>query len=291
MGLEVFTLKSLEKSVSKEMQQHAIKALENGKVLYFPHMPFKLKQSEKCFLSPTKTDPKSKNISFDLRTGKVGGTTCQGEEALRLQEMMKRYADYSRHLMHELFPEYIPHMIQARTSYRPVETAGRQSSYRKDDTRLHVDAFPSSPTKGQRILRMFTNVNPYGKPRVWRLGEPFADVVSKMAPKVSTPLPGLASLLKMLKITKDYRTLYDHYMLHMHDLMKGDLEYQKNVPQMEVKFPPGSTWIVYTDQVSHAAMSGQFMFTQDWNVPEGALHDQSTSPLRVLEKFLNKTLV
>lgn len=291
MGLEVFTLKSLEKPVSKEMRQHAIKALENGNVLFFPQMPFKLKQSEKCFLSPSKTDPKSKNISYDIRTGKVKGANCQGEEAQRLQEMMKRYADYSRHLMHELFPQYIPHLVQARASYRPVETAGRQTSYRKDDTRLHVDAFPSAPTKGCRIMRMFTNVNPHGKPRVWRIGEPFEDVVKKMAPRVSLPLPGLATLLKMLKITKDYRTLYDHYMLHIHDLMKGDLEYQKTVPQIEVKFPPGSTWITYSDQVSHAAMSGQFMFAQDWQIPVEGLQDQSTAPLRVLEKFLKRPLI
>lgn len=291
MVLEAFTLKSLDRPISKEMQQHAIKALENGKVLFFPHLPFKLKQSEKCFLSPKITDPKSKNVSYDMRTGRVGGSLCKDEEAQRLKEMMKRYAAYSRHLMHELFPEYVPHLIQARTSYRPVETAGRQTSYRKDDTRLHVDAFPSAPTKGQRILRVFTNVNPYGKPRVWRLGEPFPDVVSKMAPKVSAPLPGLAYLLKMLKITKDYRTLYDHYMLHMHDLMKGDLEYQKKVPQTEVKFPPGSTWIVLTDQVSHAAMSGQFLFAQDFNLPEHGLQNPETAPLRVLEKFLNRPMV
>lgn len=291
MVLEVFNLKSLDKPISKEMQQAAISALENGKVLFFPNFPFKLKQAEKCFLSPKKADPKSKNISYDIRTDRLGGTVCQGEEAKRLQEMMKRYAAHTRHLMFQLFPEYREYLVQARTSYRPVEASGRPSSYRKDDTRLHVDAFPATPTKGTRILRVFTNVNPHGKPRVWRLGESFPDVVSKMARKASAPLPGLAHVMKLLRITKDYRTLYDHYMLKMHDMMKGDLEYQKNVPQMEVQFPPDSTWMVYSDQVSHAAMSGQFMFTQDFNLPVHGLQNQATSPLRVLEKFLNRSLI
>ena len=61
---------------------------------------------------------------------------------------------------------------------------------------------------------------------------------------------------KTLHITKDYRSLYDHYMMYMHDMMKADKEYQKTVSQHEIHFPPGSTWIVDTDQASHAALSG-----------------------------------
>lgn len=289
--LETINLESVDGTISKEMQQNAIKALEGGKVLFFPQLPFKLKQSELCFLSPTKVDPKSKNISYDIRTGKVGGTICQGEEAKLLNEMMHRYATQSRRLLENLFPSYIPHLIQARTSYRPVEASGRPQSYRKDDTRLHVDAFPATPTKGQRIMRVFTNVNPDGKPRVWRVGEPFPDLVDRMAPKINAPFPGLSYLLKALKITKDYRTLYDHYMLQMHDRMKGDLDYQKSVQQLEVKFPPGSTWIVYSDQVSHAAMSGQYLFEQTFHMPVNGLQDPSTAPLCVLEKFLKRPLV
>lgn len=289
--LQTVDLKSMDRSISAQMQQMAVKGLEGGKVVYFPQLSFRLSTAERCFLSPDKVDPKSKNISYDIRQDRIGGSTCEGAEAQRLKLMMHRYALYSKQLMDQLFPGYATHLIQARTSFRPVEAAGRVSSYRKDDTRLHVDAFPASPVKGQRILRVFSNVNPHGKPRVWRVGEPFADVVERIAPRVRSQIPGLACLLKALRITKDIRTPYDHYMLQIHDTMKGDLKYQKEVEQIEVRFPSGCTWIVFSDQVSHAAMSGQHLFEQTFHLPVHGMQDPETSPLRVLEKHFKRKLL
>ena len=138
---------------------------------------------------------------------------------------------------------------------------------------------------------MFNNINPEGKPRVWRLGEPFGDVVSKFLPMSKEPWPGMSTIYKLLGITKDYRTLYDHHMLNMHDTMKGDMRYQKEVSQEEVHFPPGSTWMVYTDQVSHAAMSGQHVLEQTFHMPVQGLKDEETAPVRVLERAMKKVLV
>lgn len=289
--LKTIEINSYDAPISAETQQLAINALENGHVLYFPSLPFKLSAEELSFLSPDKVAPKSKNISYDLRTDLLGGSSCQGEEAKKLKEMVKRYALQSRKFMDLLFPKYIPYLQQARTSFRPVEALGRKMSYRKDDRLLHVDSFPANPVKGHRILRFFTNVNPNGKPRVWRLGEPFPDVVNKFATRAKKPFPGLASLLKAFKITKDYRTLYDHYMLQIHDTMKGDQMYQKNVPAQEILFPPGCTWIVYSDQVSHAAMSGQHLFEQTFHLPPEAMQNPERTPLKVLEKFFQTKLI
>jgi 3-deoxy-D-manno-oct-2-ulosonic acid (Kdo) hydroxylase len=289
--LETIDLASWEAEISSSLKQKAIQSLENGKVLYFPSLAFPIKNSEKPLLSPDKTDPKSKNISFDKVSGKLNGAQCSDEEALMMKEMIKRYSNCSRALLERLLPSYIPHITQARTSFRPVEIAGRKSSYRKDDTLLHVDSFPATPMKGQRIMRFFTNINPGSKPRVWRVGEPFSDVVQKMAPRTTSLFPGFSFLLKTLKITKDYRTAYDHYMLQIHNHMKGDQKYQQEVPQEEILFMPGDTWIVYTDQVSHAAMSGQHVLEQTFYLPSMAMQNQTTTPLAVLEKYFKKKLV
>ncbi len=204
--------------------------------------------------------------------------------------MMQRYAITSRSFLEKLIPHYTPHLIQARTSFRPVEIFGRKSSYRKDDSLLHVDSFPSNPTKGRRILRVFTNINCQGKPRIWRVGEPLENVIAQFLPRTSAPIWGVSALLKLLGITKDYRTPYDHYMLQIHNAMKGDVSYQKDVSQEEIHFPPGCSWIVYTDQVSHAAKSGCDVLEQTFHLPPYALKRESTAPLRVIEKLLNKTL-
>src|SRR3546814_5569584 len=78
-----------------------------------------------------------------------------------------------------------------------------------------VDAFPSVPNHGNRILRVFSNINPHGKSRIWRLGEPFEEVAKRFLPQIRMPLKATSILLKALNITKSKRTLYDHYMLKM----------------------------------------------------------------------------
>src|SRR5260364_180195 len=168
-------------------------------------------------------------------------------------------------------------------SYRPLEIQGRKTSLRKDDTSLHVDAFPSSPNQGKRILRLFCNINPNRQDRVWRIGESFTDVARHFLPQIQSPVPGSARLLQMLGITKSCRTLYDHFMLQLHDLMKRDNAYQQNVRATEIRFPAGSSWIVQTDHVSHAALSGQYLLEQTFYLPVEAMACPEKSPLRILE--------
>ena len=69
---------------------------------------------------------------------------------------MEDFAAATTRLVCDLFPSYAANLERARTSYRPVEIAGRQYSRLKDDTLLHIDAFPSTPTRGRRILRLFS---------------------------------------------------------------------------------------------------------------------------------------
>lgn len=288
--LETLDVHSFDKALPNEIKQKAIHALEQGKVIYFPKLSFLLNADELQFLSPHIVAPSSKNISYDIHQDKMGGSSCQGTDAQKLKEMIRRFALQSRSFIDQLFPSYTSHLNQARTSFRPVEIAGRVSSYRKDDTLLHVDSFPATPVKGRRILRFFTNVNPHGHPRVWKLGEPFANVVQKFGKKLKKPLPGLSWLLKTLRITKDYRSLYDHYMMHLHDQMKADQNYQQTVTQYEISFPSGSSWAVFTDQASHAALSGQHVLEQTWYLPVTALNNPETSPLHTLERFYGSKL-
>jgi len=289
--LETLDIESFNDIILKDFQKRATLALESGKAIFLPKLSFSLNSQELSFLDPKIVDPKSKNISFDKKKDSLSGTLCQGEDAQKLKEMMKRYSLQTEQFMHTLFPSYKKNLIQARTSFRPIQASGRIQSYKKDDTRLHVDAFPSKPTHGERIIRFFSNVNQEGKPRAWRLGEPFPEVVKKMAPRTSKPILGLRTLLQAFKITKSYRTLYDHYMLQIHDAMKADLDYQRQVPQKDILFAAGSSWIVYSDQASHAAMSGQHMFEQTFHLPVQGMEDPNKSPLKVLESYFGKKLI
>jgi hypothetical protein len=72
--------------------------------------------------------------------------------------------------------------------------------------------------------------------------------------------------------------------------MKRDQGYQAEAEQVKLEFPAGSTWLAFTDQVSHAAMRGQYQLEQTFLLDINRLHDQSTAPLRVLEKLMGRKL-
>lgn len=279
---------------SKDTQAAALSSLEKGKILLFPNLIFPFSLQEKFLFSPHIADKKNKNVSFLLhRPHELKGIHPHFKSSHPLlSNLLMRYAKNTIFLIQQLLPRYANFLTVARTSFRPVEIKNRYvASYRKDDKRLHVDAFPSSPNQGSRILRVFCNVNPHNQARIWRIGEPFEVVAKKFLPRIASPLPGLARILQSLRITKSYRTPYDHYMLHLHDYMKKDATYQKEAAQEEIHFSAGSSWIVQTDDVSHAAMEGQYVLEQTFHLPVSAMQRPEFSPLAVLEKLLNRSLI
>jgi hypothetical protein len=104
------------------------------------------------------------------------------------------------------------------------------------------------------------------------------------------PFPGSSVVLALLRVTKTPRTAYDALMLQVHDAMKADDDFQRTSPQTTVDFPAGSTWIAFTDQVSHAATAGQYQLEQTFLLPVDAMLDESRSPLRILERLKGRRL-
>jgi hypothetical protein len=271
---------------------HGVEAeVELGRVLEFPQLAFELRDSERRFLDPKWADGKAKNITLRAGTGELRGASGTPADQAALKAMVTRYRDHADALVQRLFPHYHGALRFGHTTYRPVAVEGRPTSWRQDDTRLHVDAFPSNPTRGVRLLRVFHNLNPHGVPRHWRVGEPFEPFAQRFLPATRPALPGSAWTLRALGITKARRTPYDHLMLQLHDRVKADLGYQREAPQREVNFAPGTTWVVFSDQVLHAALGGQYMLEQTIYLDVDRQRHPQTSPLRVLERLTGKTLV
>src|ERR1700740_1362450 len=65
-------------------------------------------------------------------------------------------------------------------SFRPLEEQGRDLSLHKRNDLLHVDAFRLRPTRGGRILRVFTHLHAK-KPRGWYALGDFGYVAEKYA--------------------------------------------------------------------------------------------------------------
>jgi hypothetical protein len=259
-------------------------------VICFSKLAFELGEHERTLLSPSVADGKAKNVSLDPGNDSLKGVAADAEQG-HLQAMMKRFASDSARLVGDLFPQYASGLELARTSYRPAEISGRQYSPLKDDRLLHVDAFPSTPTRGRRILRLFANISPGGKARIWRVGEPFEGFARKFLPSLRRPNALAAWLLHTVGATHSRRSAYDQLMLGLHDGAKRDADYQKNAPQVEIAFPPGTSWMCYTDEVLHAALAGQYALEQTFYLDIASMVDPTRSPLRVLDRITGQSLV
>ena len=287
---EILTLDldSFRPPLAPGVQDAAVRTIEGGGVVVLPHVNFKLSEAEQRFLSAAWSDGRAKNVSLD--GDRLKGARGTAGDLADLKAMVARFAADAADLVVTLFPRYAPYVKRARTSYRPQPAVGRNVSWRKDDSRLHVDAFPSRPNRGERILRAFTNLNP-AEPRVWRVGETFETMAKTLLPRIRAPLPGSAALLAALYVTKGWRSEYDHLMLCLHDRAKEDMEYQRNCAQKVVAMAPGTTWLCFSDQVMHAAVSGQYMLEQTIHLPVSALYDQERAPLAILRRLTGRTLV
>ncbi len=264
-------------------------ALEAGKVLYFPRPGFELLPQEQPLLRADIRDPGTRNISLDVH-GRLKGAAGDAATQALLAAMIGRFREQAQGLIGALLPHYVPLLRMAPTSYRPAQVETRAQSWRADDRRLHVDSFPSRPNYRERLLRVFANVNPHGIPRVWRVGEPFETVARTFLPKAKPYSAWQAKALRALRVTKSLRSEYDHLMLQLHDGMKRDSVYQQQSRQETMPFPAGAVWVCFSDQTSHAVMSGQYMLEQTLHLPPGSEYDPSASPLAILTRMQGRRL-
>ena len=265
-------------------------AVEAGKVLYFPRLGFAVQPEEQALLREDTLAPKSRNVSLGA-DGVLKGAAGSAQDQQALAAMVGRFRQQALQLVDDLLPEYKGQLRVAPTSFRPKQVETRAQSVRADDQRMHVDAFPSRPSYGERLLRVFTNLNPHGVPRVWRVGEDFETIARRFLPQAKPYRLWQAKLLNAVHATKSLRSEYDHLMLQLHDLMKFDEQYQKNGTQVTVPFPPGSVWVCFSDQATHAVMSGQFMMEQTLYLPPGKEVDPQASPLAILTRLVGRPLV
>lgn len=290
MSGSLLTFELADWSAADALDAAAISALEAGGVLYFPRLGFPLSPHEQQrLLDPALLAPRVRNISLDGH-GALKGVAGGGEAEQTAAAMLGRYRAQARQLIERLLPHYASALRLAPTSFRPREVQTRRQSWRADDRRLHVDAFPTRPNHGERILRVFCNVNPRQAPRVWRIGGPFEDVARRFLPRLKPYSARQARWLHRLRVTKSLRGEYDHLMLQLHDAMKSDLGWQRDSPQRTVPFAAGSTWICFSDQTAHAVMSGQYLLEQTLHLQPAQQYEPDASPLAVLRRLTGRTL-
>lgn len=265
--------------------------LEHGKVLFSSLAPLDFPQTDVDFLLSQKQTGSRfhKNVSYRPAADLLKGDDAAGSDRERLHAIMRTFSQQVTGFVSKYLAPYSGKFKLDYASYRPLEEQGRDLPIHKRNDLLHVDAFPTRPTRGARILRVFLNINP-AVSRVWNVGEPFHEFFPKISgtrqlnpPHRNAASAAVASFVSKLGLPVADRSRYDAYMLYLHDWLKENEDFQKNSPKFELKFPPGCFWMVYTDGVPHAAMSGQFALEQTFIIPVQALVSPEAAPVRVLE--------
>jgi len=272
--------------------------LERGKILSFGKPPFTLTEEERDFLVSSRPGDSRlhKNVSYRPVPDVLRGFSDGQENARRMHRLLRDYSRRAREFVSQFLAPYAGHLRLDYASFRPLEEAGRDLPLHKKNDLLHVDAFPTRPTRGGRILRVFTNVNPT-RNREWFVSDPFPLLAERYA--VQAGIQGVAAtrvggqlkrLMRRLGLPVTDRSPYDRFMLRFHDFLKENAVYQESCKKVRLEFPPMTTWLVFTDGVAHAVLSGQYAIEQTFVVPVESLVSPEHAPIRVLESTWGQTL-
>jgi hypothetical protein len=285
---------------SAEFRAHQLcRELELGNIVFLPRSPIAIPAEDRELLLGRKQSRSAYHKNIAYRPAEDHITGLDASEQQQVERLKRILCDYSRRSVEFLSQFLSPYAGKWKldyASFRPIEEEGRPARLHARNDLLHFDSFPTRPTNGARILRFFTNINPTEN-RVWLTSETFeafGPSIAKAAGVLTAyrnPLTrALRSAARVLRIPGATRPPYDELMRHCHDAMKENETFQQNSPKHRWEFPPNSSWMVCTDCVSHAVLSGQYALEQTFLIPQSVLLEPQRSPLAILQSLAGRPL-
>jgi hypothetical protein len=276
--------------------------LENGRIVCFPDCPIELPvQADLEFMRQEM--PKhlaSKNISFHPEAGKIIGIKGDRDIVERTQRILKEHNGRVQAFLTRVMPTLTRNWQVGTASFRPLQERGRDLPAHASNELVHVDAGAYGATHGDGIIRFFVNVNP-AEDRVWVTKGAFADLYQRfgtqagVAPRNGADMAegaldklrtsvthGLAAVVPAAKLLDS--SPYDRVMRRFHNFMKDTPAFQ-STPEghREFRFKPFQAWMVFTDRVSHACLSGQHAFVDTFVVRLGSCRLPQMAPINILK--------
>ena len=279
-------------------------ALESNHIVFFPRCPIRL--PDEATLSYLRGDLparlKLKNISYHPEADRIAGLDADAETSERLTGILRDHLAQVSAFLHERIAHLTADWTIGTCSFRPIQERGRNLKPHASNELVHVDAGAYGATDGDRILRFFVNFSD-SEDRVWATKGPIEDLLdrfgreaglvdelgrlrvrlTKSAPDraLSGLVTGLARVNPLARVLDT--TPYDRAMRRLHNYMKDDTAFREDLRGYEqIRFPPNSAWMVFTDSVSHASVSGQFAFVTTIIIPRRNMKRPQFAPFNVL---------
>lgn len=277
------------------------KKLEQGEVLHFPECPFPLPTGDdRTFLCGQRIGGLGhKNITFDPEAARVTGFRFESrDQANRLGDLLADFSRNATRWLAETFPEYAGGWRLDRATLRSEEEATRRVRMTARDDLLHIDAFPTRPSRGYRILRVYVNINETD-PRVCVTSDRFADLLDRFGHEVGLPSPMRrawierlgSGLLNFVRPARYLRTTYDQFMVRMHNYLKLNEQFQERCAKRFWSFAPSSAWMFFSDGISHATLRGRCALEHSYFVAPDALALPHESPVALLQQASNAAVL
>lgn len=298
--LSTFTRDQLARAGANDLSD----ALERGNIVLFPECPILLPPEDDLRLLRERMPPflKSKNISYHPEADRIFGVKAPPEMMERAHQVLKDHSRRVQDFLSRAAPALVRDWKVGTSSFRPMQEKGRNLSAHASNERVHIDAGAYGATHGDRIVRFFVNVNP-SEDRVWITKGAFPDLYRKYG-RIAGVVPenGDGSHLEegamdrfrtavfntMAKILPPAKLLdsspYDRTMRRFHNYMKDTREFQETPDgHRQFEFKPFSAWMVFTDMVSHACISGQHAFVDTFVIPLRNCRLPDLAPINILK--------
>jgi hypothetical protein len=302
--LEHFDAERLSQSQTGEMEQ----LIEAGNIIHFPVCPIELPSAGELALLRTELPQqlKLKNVSYHPEAGTVRGLDPQSSIKELVQDSLvnhsKRVSDFLRQQM----PSLYRNALIGTCSFRPMEEQGRDLKAHASNELIHIDAGAYGATNGDRILRFFVNYNTT-EDRVWATRGAFPELFKQYRSAAglediddgflhkgplgqlrSGVLKGIDKLGLPVSRALD-SSPYDRAMRKFHNFMKDTPSFQSDpAGRVEMRFKPGSAWMVLTDMVSHACLSGQHCINYTALLPLADCQHPELAPYNIFTKSITE---
>ncbi|MDP2325821.1 MAG: Kdo hydroxylase family protein, partial [Gammaproteobacteria bacterium] len=275
--------------------------LERGRVLIFPTPPIELPSEEDIrFLREcTPEFHTRKNVSYYPQASQLRGIKAPAEIQGRTKAILRDYQIRVERRLQQLIPSLARGWTSATTSLRVFEEADRSIPLRSRSDRLHLDAGTYGASRGDLILRFFTNLS--DEDRVWKCKGTAPDLIETLGEaagirrgnvlrdsflnRVGTGLiRGVAPVFPLVRVLE--QSAYDQAMRRMHNYMKASEEFHRDPEGMvQIRFKPRSCWMVFADMAGHACESGQFALINTFMVPRQNFRSPEFTPWEALRRF------
>ncbi len=251
--------------------------LEQGNIIQFIPNPIELPDNDELELLRNELPKqlKLKNVSYHPEADQVKGLHDDSPIAELAYRSLTNHRDRVTAFLQSVMPTLTRGMNVGTCSFRPMQEQGRDLKPHASNELIHVDAGAYGATDGNRLLRFFVNVNPV-EDRVWSTKGALPELLQRYGQQAGVTAEEVGRLEKSLTdklrssalegISKAGLPLakvldsspYDRAMRRFHNFMKDTPEFQADpVGHHEFRFGPFSAWMVFTDMVSHACLSGQ----------------------------------